>query len=426
MHLIRAISSAAVLAVLVACGGGNGNGDVQTPPEVQSLLRTVPSDALAIVSRDRCSDALALLDSVDRLRTLDLGRLGSSQAMISWSFNGELTPVLAVDAGRSQSDNASARAAAALSDSLGLFAAFYAPDSLVGRHAVLIVTPSDAQLTAVRRHISEGRSIMDAAGFTDAAACAGSSRNFSVLRNSGARRLLPPKFFEGLYSQSSAAAFLRTVADWITIAPDSGGRYRIDATLGDAPSYYTNMFSALPFASSRLGEILPSDTEFAVSLPVTLPEFRESYQKYVDASVRYTPYIRNLDTLEAHSGKNPLDWEKETAVCEVGLIVRGGEKVAAVRPAKAPDNTLPEENPWRGFIPALYGSAFSLPDDSVCANVAGWQIYGSREAVQDFIVAQAELLSTEWPVKGNHIVMYKSGTMLCWNKKGISLWNSNQ
>ena len=106
------------------------------------------------------------------------------------------------------------------------------------------------------------------------------------------------------------------------------------------------------------------------------------------------------------------------------VIVRGGEKVAAVRPADPPENALPAENPWRGFIPALYGKAFSLPDDSVCAAVSGWIICGSDEAVRDFMAAQTLLLETDWPRKGDHIVIYKSGTILCWNKKGISLWSS--
>ena len=414
---------ALAFAVLTSCGGGKKAEGLQAPEEVRCLLRTVPSDALAIVSRGRCADALALLDSAALLRMPDYGRLEGSQAVISWSFNGELTPVLAVDAGRSQADHAAARSVARLADSLGLFSAYYAPDSLVGRHAVLVLTPSDAQLTAVRRHVAEGRSIMDAGGFEDAAAFAGNSRDFSILRNSGASRLLPKVFLEGVFDSRTAANFLRTVSDWVTITPDAG-RHRIDATLGEAPSYYTNMFAALPYGDSRLGEILPSDTEFALSLPVPLPEFREAYRKYVDASVRYTQYVRELDTLEAHSGKNPLDWEKETAVQEVALIVRGGEKVAAVRPADSPENALPAENPWRGFIPALYGKAFSLPDDSVCAAVSGWIICGSDEAVRDFMAAQTLLLETDWPRKGDHIVIYKSGTILCWNKKGISLWSS--
>ena len=186
------------------------------------------------------------------------------------------------------------------------------------------------------------------------------------------------------------------------------------------------MFPPLPFGDSRLGDILPADTEFAVSLPVPQPEFREAYEKYVDASVRYTQYVRRIASLEKLTGKSPLDWELETGVREVALIAWNGAKVAAVRPAKAPEDAAPAENQWKGFIPALYGSAFSLPDDSVCATVSGWLVYGSREDVDGFLESQARIVETEWPRRGVHIVMYKSGTFVCWNKKGISLWNSIQ
>lgn len=416
---------AAAALALVSCGGGDSDSGAGPSEEVRALLRTVPSDALAVAVRRSCAEAVSLLDSSAALRSLGYGGLEDSPAVISWTFDGKLSPVLAVDAGRTQARAEAARAAAELAGSLGLHAEWYAADSLVGRHAMLVLTGSEALMTAVRRHISEGRSIMDADGFGTAVSYAGQSKDFTVLRNSGARRLLPPEFLEGLYTQRSAAAFLGRISDWITICPESDGRYRLDATLGDTPSYYTNMFGALPFADSRLGEILPSDCSFAVSLPVPQPEFREAYRRYVDASVRYTAYARRLDELEKQSGVNPLDWELENGICEAGIIAGSFGRVVALRHGEAPEGTGAQENPYRGFAGALYGSAFSLPDDSMCAEAGDWWIYGSAEAVNGFTEALAQPSGIKWPLRGNHIVMYKSGRLLCWNKKGIYLWNSD-
>lgn len=427
MQSVR-ITLLAVLAVasLSSCGSGRTGEGTDAPEEVMNLLRAVPSDALAVSVKNSCSDAVSLLDSTNVFRSLDYGRVGNSPAVISWCFDGELSPVMAIDAGRSGAGMSAARALEDRADSLGLFTAYYAPDSLVGKHAMLVMTPSEALLTATNRHITEKRSILDANGFTSALAFAGNSRTFTILRNSGASRLLPAELLEGIFNRRKAANFLRTIADWITVTPEGSGSWRIDATRGDSPSYYTNLFNGLPLADSRLGDILPPDTEFALSLPVPQPEFRDAFEKYQDASVRYTPYIRQIDTLKARSGKSPLDWEKETGIREVGLIVFGGRKIVAARPARTEGNAQPSENPWRGFIPALYGSAFSLADDSACAAVSGWLIYGSADDLDSFISAQPQEATSKWPGKGTHIVMYKSGKFICWNKKGIYLWNSSQ
>ena len=60
---------------------------------------------------------------------------------------------------------------------------------------------------------------MDADGFGTAVSYAGQSKDFTVLRNSGARRLLPPEFLEGLYTQRSAAAFLGRIPTGSRYAP---------------------------------------------------------------------------------------------------------------------------------------------------------------------------------------------------------------
>ena len=92
-----------------------------------------------------------------------------------------------------------------------------------------------------------------------------------------------------------------------------------DATLGDTPSYYTNMFGrAVRRQPARARYCRPTARSRYRFRPQ--PEFREAYRRYVDASVRYTAYTRRLDELEQRSGVNPLDWELENGICEAGII----------------------------------------------------------------------------------------------------------
>ena len=187
-HIGSIFLAAAAALTLVACSGStDGAGDI--PEETLSLLHTVPSDALAVSVRRSCSDAVALLDSASALRSLDYGRFGGARSVLSWCYDGDLSPVLAFDTGKSQAGSDEAERIRHDADSLGLHSRWYEPDSRTGRRSVLVLTPSEALLTAVGRHVSEGRSIMDAAGFGTAAAAAGNS--FSDLpqkRRSNGRR----------------------------------------------------------------------------------------------------------------------------------------------------------------------------------------------------------------------------------------------
>ncbi len=418
---------AAVLVTLSSCGVDAGNGDDDAPALSQEsgiLLSGVPSDALAIAARERCSEAVALLDSTHLLRRIAYGKLDKSKAIISWSYNSSLTPVLTIDVGRSNSNSEEASRICSQADSLGLYWRFYRADSLGIKRSMLILCPSESLMTAVSRHVSGGRSIMDAPDFPAALAMAGQSGNYTILRCSGAAFLMPGDFVKDIFPRRAATRFLQSVSDWITIVPSGRSGYRLYPVKGGEPSYFSNMLEALPYSPSRLGEILPSDTEFAISLPISLPAFRQEYEKYLDASVRLTAYNRQIEALGKNCGKNPLNWEKENDVREVALVFRAGKAVVLVRPAKGRSDSEAHENAYRGFTGSLYGSAFSLADDYFAASKDGWTVIGSEEAVNDFLSADTQ--GIKWPSKAAHIVMYKSGHLLCWDKKGIYLWFSNQ
>lgn len=419
-----------VLPLLFSCGGPSRRTEaVREERRIPELIAAVPSDALAVICYDRCQEGMRLLDSTNVLHKLDLSAFKNEHMALSLCFNGAIVPVLALDAGREQADSASAvsglleQAAA-----LRLHAEYVAPDTEAKRRGFVLVTPSDAQLTAVRRHLAGYTSILDAPHFRQALQAAGTD-DFVIFRGGGApERLAPKGWLQGIFPRKDLTAFLGSVCDWTVLTPDGEGFSVQPVCGGDDDSYFANVAGSLPLGESRLGEVLPQEVRFALALPVSQPQMREAVERWQDATVKLTRYRRELDALKKESGKDPLKWEKETGLREVALVHFEGGAVALVRPAKAPADSDPAENPWRGFIPVLYGSAFALPDDSCTACFRGWQLYGSPEAVSAFISAERpEAAPADWPGKHCRVLIQESGKTLAWGKKGIQLkWNSNQ
>ena len=423
------IALLAVLPLLFACGNPPRNADaVREERRIPELIAAVPSDALAVICYDRASEGMQLLDSTNVLQQLDLTAFKNARMALSLCYNGSLVPVLALDAGRVEADSVSAVSTLlAQASTLKLQAEYVRPDPDAKRRGFVLITPSNAQLTAVRRHLTEYTSILDAPGFRQALAAAG-GQDFIIFRGGGApERLAPKGWLQEFFPRRELTRFLGTVADWTVLTP-SGDAFEVTPVCERDDAFYANILASLPFGESRLGAVLPQDVRFALALPVALPELRKAEERWQDASVKLTAYEKQLTALRKESGKDPLKWEQEVNVREVALVHFGDGVVALVRPAKPATEREPYENPRRGFLPALYGNAFALADDSCTACSRGWQIYGSPEAVEAFIAAERpENPVLDWPGKGCRFIIHQPGKTLAWGKKGIKLiWNSTQ
>lgn len=425
----RVLTCLLVLPLLFSCGQPSRKAEaVREERRIPELLAAVPSDALAVICYDHLSEGMRLLDSTSVLHKLDLKAFKNARMALSLCYNGSLVPVLALDAGRAEADSASAAGALlAQASALRLHAAYISPDGDARKRGMLLITPSDAQLTAVRRHISGYTSILDAPGFRHALAEAASSE-FIIFRGGTApARLAPKGWLQDFFPRRELTSFLGTVAEWTVLTPDGDG-FAVKPVCEPDDVFFANILAAFPCGDSRLGSILPEGTRFALDLPVTLPQTREALERWQDASVRLTRYNRQLDALRDRSGKDPRKWEQEVGVREIALVHAEGGPVVLVRPAKAATERECTDNPWRGFLPALYGNAFALADDSCTACSRGWQIYGSPDAVRAFIDAPRPETAPDWPAKSSRLIVYQPDKTLAWGKKGIRLllWNTNQ
>jgi len=416
------------LPLLLCCGNPARKTDAPVQEKrIPELLAAVPSDALGVICFDRCAEGLRLYDSTSVLQKLDLSDFKNARMALSLCYNGSLVPVLALDTHRAEADSAAAlKALTEQAASLKVFSHYFEPDPAAGRQGMLILSPSEAQITAVRRHVTQHTSILDAPYFRQALSAAGGD-DFVIYRNSGAERLAPKGWMQEFFPRRELTGFLRQLADWTVLTPASDG-FSVQPVQGPADSYFANILSLLPFSDSRLGAVLPDSVRFALALPVSNPAFREAFERWQDASVKMTRYRRTLDALRKESGKDPLKWEKEIDVRELALVRDGeGHAVVLVRPGKAVADRPAGENPWRGFIPTLYGSAFTLADDSCEAARDGWYVYGSPADVQAWLDAKRPETASKWPGKGCRFIIYEPERTLAWGKKGLRLtWNTNQ
>lgn len=414
MNKRRVLSCLAAIFMAVACAQAP-----QQQREESPLLRTVPSDALVVMDFDHCSDVFSyLVDSTSAIARLNLGQLKSAHCVLSYVYTGHMEPILAIDAGKAPADTSdSISALLGQVGELGLQAKFFPDGWAEGEHAAIIVTHATATLPAVMRHIEGMTSIYDATSFRDAVLLSGTGKGTIYLRNSGLDKSVPRSFLKEFVGRGQMIGFLKNAADWTVMSVAPSKPLDIGTVLGPSMIHYTNLLSSIPMGESKLDAVLPADADFAVAQPVTAG-FRSQFEAYMDACVKLTKYNKRIAELKSGSGKSPVAWEKEQAIAEVAYVCWNGNKLVLARPAKAAENSSVAENPYAGFMPALYGELFAVPD-SHFAVADGWIIYGEESAVQSFIDCEERLPENEWQYKNCHFVVYRPDRRLSWDPKGI-------
>lgn len=414
MNKKRVISYLAAIFMVAACAHGP-----QQQRDSSPLLRTVPSDALVVMDFDHCSDIFSyLVDSTSTMAKLSFGQLGDAHCVLSYVYTGQMEPILAIDTGKAPADTTdSITELLAQAPGLGLKAEFFPDGWADGERSAIIITHASATEPSVLRHIAGMTSIYEADSFRDALMAAGSGKGTIYLRNSGLDKTVPKTFLQEYVVRNQLIGFLKKSADWTVMDVTPSKPLGINTVLGPSMEHYTNLFSSIPMGESKLGGVLPSDAEFAVSQPLT-EGFRAQYESYVDACVKLTKYNKRIAELKAASGKSPLVWEKEQAIQEVAYVCWNGSRYVLARSAKAMENTAVCENAYAGFMSALYGELFAVPDSFVAVKDS-WMIFGEEDSVRDFIDCDGILEEDQWQYKSCHFVVYRPDRRLSWDPKGI-------
>ncbi len=425
-----ALLISATVCLAVSCGGRKttGNEEVQSvePPRGLELLKAVPADAAAVLCFEKGSDALEmLLDSTDALRRCIPSRLAHSRMAVAWCYNGAVLPLLAVSA---PSDTSSAILSLAREAAAGGISCRYLPSGPGGRGLVLL-SRSESVVESSVRHIESNASILDAPGFAEALKLAPTAPAVFFWNNSVAGKWLHKDCLQEVFKRSDLVAFLKETAEWtVTTLPQPPSVTASDIFLscprGDG--WYANFLERQAPGESRLAPVLPAGTSFVLSLMIAdTGVFRESYTRYLDASVKLSRYNSTRSAFKRSTGDDPEQWEKEIAIREVARVHWDGREVLLARPAKAPVAFEPRLNRHQGYLGLLYGKAFTLPDESTVANLGRWFVIGSSIDVEAFASVVERLDVSRWPSRSARFIIYdahgKDTAILAGYKQGIRL-----
>ena len=352
-------------------------------PEESALLRTVPSRAVAVMHFNHCERALEfLLDSTSVFRRLDYGRLGDSEMILSYDYSAGLIPLLAVDAGRAGADTSSAvRKVLQQAEELKLNPLYTA--GLLPKRAAVLLSPSRAAIDEALMHIESGASVLDAADFAGASALADGTAGNIILKNESAGRWLPAKMLKGQVDRREMVKFVNGAAQWTVLSFKDLSRSGIGvrAFTGGKRQYLAEFISRLPAGESKLAAALPDTAHFVVDLPLKdWKQYTEGWKECLDARADLSKYKGRLAGLKKRFGKSPDAWLAEMAPREIALVRWESHELLLLRSAHKRKGGL-AENPFPGFIPAIFGDAFRIADDSCTAVMDGWTLFGSADDI---------------------------------------------
>ena len=396
------------------------------------LMHAVPSDALLVMRfSDMQSAADVLADSSSFSYNLS-GRnvknrfsafmvslrkgknpLKPSETVISLHYNGDLAPLMILDAGRAdETPSRSAEEFMTMAVEAGLYAEYLncgecAANDYLSKRGLVIVSSSDVLVKSSQRHISEGISVMDSEGFAEVAGTVqGSSMVFVSNRNIGKimNRIMPRKY-------ASYSDFLKRTGHWtaMTVDESSGKSFSLSGFMpcADSNSDFQNVFEDMAPSAVKIAGVLPSRTIFFTSLPVAdAKAYIDAYEKFSDAKGRLGKFLSKRDELAKAAGISPKKWAEALNIDEIGYAAfDSGASVYELSCFHVRETSLDAMFPeigkikdykpavhdfkYSGFMESLFGKLFGLKDQSCYTYTDGWIVSGSRGSVEKFIEENA-------------------------------------
>ena len=270
------------------------------------LLAAVPSDAALVFCLDGsraaqrlAADSTGVLGafispgSPAELRAF-LSHVAREKTVVSLHNSGALVPL--VVASFPHADSASLAPVVALAASAGLKTACDG--------GLLLASRSETLVGTARRHLSDGYSILQSEGFSEALSSARDG-NAVLVNGSYAAKIYQVFAAPARRSHASAAG---NMARWLSFGIGQLSRKGIDlaGSAVTADRNYLRVFSGNSQAEAAFPEVLPSEVQSAVS--VVVPDL----DSYLEGFARYR---------DARSGQRTLDdaWVRHLSVSE-GLI----------------------------------------------------------------------------------------------------------
>ena len=400
---------------------GKADAGVQYP-----LLRAVPSDAVAILCLDNVRDGAALLtdgtkafsafvldgkkDScatfirriAEEVGEGSLTPLRTRPLALSIHYSGSLAPLLLFGLPEDSADSSAVvLSLRRMAEGCGLASAFRASEGT----PVLAVSASETLVNSSVRHQDEGLSIMANKDFSNCVKGA-TGKDALFLSHTYSGKLLQGFFLRPVYRH---ADFFKTVASWTVISFNNVDEKTFSSKgylySGRSADTFAGVFSSAHMETPGFTRAVPSGTVFAVSIPMAdQADYLSAYRKYLDACSKLGPNEAAVTSLGRSAGKNPDDWAKALSVKEVAkaqwrsrednfeaVFVRVGRKdysliFNGLDASNEKEYTMSAQPyAFSGFASVLFGSFFSLEDESCFAFTGEWLVSGSRAAISDYV-----------------------------------------
>ena len=373
----------------------------------EKCLVAVPSDAVLVFCSSRADKACggvlssyAMPDSLYQgMERGDLASLKRRPMSVSLHYSGKLIPLYVFDL-NGISETASANLTSKVA-SMGC--------QVQRQGDFLLVSQSDALVKSAARHVDSKVSIVDAPGFADALETVDGDMNV-FMSHLHAKRLLSAV---GNRNVTRHTSFMERAAKWSAMDLASGGPecYSLLGSLifeGDASEFLSVLERCSPSAV-RMGEILPSYTISAVSLPVSdISKYASAYKNYVDSRQGLHDLVARQKSLGSKTGVSPEDFFKRLGVKEVARAtfkVEGKEEAVNLICVGSKDAELifrgegiksfrgyqPKVHEWayQSYVSSVFGPLFALKDESCFTFINGWIVSGSRQAVAEYVERDA-------------------------------------
>ncbi|MBO4611212.1 MAG: hypothetical protein J5668_03800, partial [Bacteroidales bacterium] len=369
---LKTFAALAAAFLFSSCWWQSGDSSGDSVPEVKGfeLLNYIPSDACGLIICEKAAAGLEnLFDSGSVFRELSYGRLADSKMVISYHYVGELIPMIAVDAGKTQADVKQAADIIESAAEHDLQARIVQKPEKRGKRNVLLISPTAAIIDAAERHMEAHTSVMEVVGITEALEKAPARGDVVIFRNDAIANLLPKDFLSKYISRKQLVGFIKGYSEWTVMhlsATEAAGRgvyltYDVRTVQPDDFSKSAQVFENQGYGESKVANMLPQGTTYVVDQPVaSMESLLEARRKNLDARSSLNKWNNVCSQLARSTGTDPVKWATEIDIKEVAKVQWKGEEVVLIRPAKPLVSHNVRYNPHRGFVNTLFGEGFAI------------------------------------------------------------------
>lgn len=392
--LIAAIAVA--IAFLYSDIGGKPDGEAIRFREAHPLVAAIPSDAaLVFCVKDFDRAKAYLTDSTAVFGRLMSGQLNGlfrfsypslrkADAIMSLHYSKDFAPLLVVRTG-----------SVAPADTTGDVRKLLDAADSCGLHAKaeggnLLISTSETIIHSAVRHFSDGLSIMDADGFSELASRMDED-DILFISNAYSDNLARAFLNARLLKHS---AFFERLAKWsalrVTEHTEKGVSMQGSVLDGEDPSYYLNLLRQAGPSEVRVAEVLPSQVDFVVSIPIKdIRSYIEAHRQYLDSRASLEKFKAALDEQKKNNGLHAEEWARNLDIQEIAfaqLYVAGGlRSLLLIKPGNTREALEGiREYPWKNFAKTLFGGIFTANEDSY-AWIGGWMAAGEKTTVEAFL-----------------------------------------